>query len=253
VQTNVTYTLSANVENITITGTSGTVTGNDLDNIFTGAAGVDNMTGLGGNDTYFASTSDVITEGLNAGTDTVSSAVTWALGANLENLILSGTTNVSGTGNTLDNVITGNSGVNTLTGNDGNDTLYGMGGVDTLNGGNGNDTFIGGLGADTLTGGAGLDIFMFDIPSLGTIDTITDFSTAQGDVLNIHDLLVGYNPVSSAIAEFLQITDNGANSNVSVDRDGTGATYGWAQIATLSNVIGLTDEALLLANYNIAV
>jgi Ca2+-binding RTX toxin-like protein len=244
VKSNMTYTLGANLENLTLTGTSViNAVGNALNNVITGNAAVNTMAGGLGNDTYVVGLGDIVTEGLSAGTDTVSSGVTWTLGANIEKLTLTGTGAINGTGNSLNNVITGNGA---------NNVLNGGIGVDTLNGGNGNDSFIGGVGADTLTGGAGLDSFMFDIATLGTIDKITDFSTAQGDVLNIHDILVGYNPVSSAITDFLQITNSGANSNVSVNRDGTGTAYGWAQIATLSNVIGLMDEALLLANHNIA-
>jgi Ca2+-binding RTX toxin-like protein len=244
VQSNITYTLGANLENLTLTGTSViNGVGNAFNNILKGNTAINTLTGALGNDTYYVTAGDIVTEALNAGTDTVSSGVTWVLGANIENLTLTGTGAVNGTGNSLNNIITGNGA---------NNILNGGAGVDTLKGGNGNDSFIGGLGADTLTGGAGLDRFIFDIAGLGAIDKITDFSTAQGDVLNIHDILVGYNPVSSAITDFLQITNSGANSIVKADRDGTGTTYGWAQIATLSNIIGLTDEALLFANYNIA-
>ena len=62
-----------------------------------------------------------------------------------------------------------------LDGNKGDDTLLGGGGADTL---------IGGMGADTLTGGDGADHFRFNAPlKLGApVDTITDFSAAQGDL-----------------------------------------------------------------------
>src|SRR6185295_12125275 len=57
------------------------------------------------------------------GTDSVSSSVSYALGANVENLTLTGSGNVNGTGNALNNVITGNSGNNVLDGGAGADTL----------------------------------------------------------------------------------------------------------------------------------
>jgi Ca2+-binding RTX toxin-like protein len=82
----------------------------------------------------------------------VQSSITWTLGSNLENLVLTGTTAINGTGNTLDNVLTGNSVSNTLTGAAGNDTLDGGAGADTLAGGTGNDTYrLGrGYGADLI-------------------------------------------------------------------------------------------------------
>ena len=65
----------------------------------------------------------------------VSAAATWTLGANLENLTLTGSGSFAGTGNTLSNQITGNGGNNILTGAGGNDTLLGGGGIDSLLGG----------------------------------------------------------------------------------------------------------------------
>ncbi|WP_236183005.1 hypothetical protein, partial [Pseudomonas sputi] len=63
--------------------------------------------------------------------DTVRSSVNWTLGANLENLVLTGTANLNGTGNELNNTLTGNSGANTLNGGLGADTMIGGDGVDT--------------------------------------------------------------------------------------------------------------------------
>ena len=85
-----------------------------------------------------------MTENANEGIDTVQSTITYTLGSNLENLTLTGTTAINGTGNTLDNVLTGNSAANVLTGNAGNDTLIG---------GTGNDVyrFGPGGGQDTLS------------------------------------------------------------------------------------------------------
>ena len=74
------------------------------------------MLGGAGDDTYVVdSTSDVVTEGTNAGTDTVQSSATYTLGGNVEHLTLTGTDNINATGNTLDNMLTGNVGDNILT------------------------------------------------------------------------------------------------------------------------------------------
>ena len=143
VQSSVTYTLAANVENLTLTGTTAiNGTGNTLDNVLIGNSAANTLTGGAGNDTYVVSTGDTVVEAANAGTDTVQSDVTQTLAANVENLTLTGTTAINGTGNTLDNVLTGNSAANTLTGGTGNDTLNGGAGADTLVGGTGNDTYV---------------------------------------------------------------------------------------------------------------
>ena len=165
VNSSVTYTLSGNVENLTLSGTSAiSGTGNTLDNVLTGNSGNNTLTGLDGNDTLNPGTAgtDVlvggagndtyvvgrttgitITEASGAGTDLVQASVTHTLATDVENLTLTGSAAISGTGNTLDNVLTGNSGNNTLTGLDGNDTLDpGTAGTDVLVGGLGNDTYI---------------------------------------------------------------------------------------------------------------
>lgn len=85
------------------------------------------LLGVGDNNTYFVDIStDVIVENANEGTDTVSSAITYTLGTNLENLTLTEATAINGSGNTVANVLAGNSAANTLTGAAGNDT-YVMG------------------------------------------------------------------------------------------------------------------------------
>ncbi|HKQ82378.1 MAG TPA: calcium-binding protein, partial [Steroidobacteraceae bacterium] len=154
VQASVTYTLASNIENLTLTGTTaidGTgnalanvLTGNSANNTLNGGTGADTLIGGQGNDTYVVdSTSDVVTEVANEGTDLVQSSVTHTLSSNVENLTLTGTTAINGTGNTLDNVLTGNSANNTLAGGAGNDSLDGgSSGTDVLQGGTGNDTYI---------------------------------------------------------------------------------------------------------------
>ncbi len=95
-----------------------------------GGAGADTMIGGQGNDTYVVSSvGDVIVENANEGTDTVHAAISYTLGANLENLILDGTA-VQGNGNALDNTIAGNDASNTIIGGAGADTMVGKGGND---------------------------------------------------------------------------------------------------------------------------
>jgi Ca2+-binding RTX toxin-like protein len=132
VQSAVTWTLGANLENLTLTGTTAiNGTGNTLDNVLTGNSAANTLAGGAGNDTYVVGIGDTVTEAANAGTDTVQSAMTWTLGANIENLTLTGTAAVNGTGNSSNNSLTGNNAANILDGGAGADTLAGLDGNDT--------------------------------------------------------------------------------------------------------------------------
>jgi Ca2+-binding RTX toxin-like protein len=123
-----------------------------------GGAGADHLFGGIGDDVFIVDNAgDAIVEAAGEGIDLVKSSAGFALGANLENLTLTGLAAVAGTGNSLDNIIRGNEAANTLAGLGGIDTLYGNGGDDALDGGAGDDKLFGGLGNDTLTGGTGYD------------------------------------------------------------------------------------------------
>jgi Ca2+-binding RTX toxin-like protein len=117
-----------------------------------GTGGADRLIGTSGNDVFVVDhVDDVIVEESNGGTDLVRASVSFSLrdfGLVLENLTLTGTGNLSGTGNGIDNVLTGNGGNNALNGAWGNDVLYGMAGNDTLQDTRGNDTLVGGTGND---------------------------------------------------------------------------------------------------------
>jgi serralysin len=123
VNASATFALGANIEFLTLTG-SGNIngTGNAGNNIIRGNAGDNTLRGLGGNDTYVVQdTGDTVIEAANQGTDRVNSSVSFTLGNNVEDLILTGNGAIDGTGNALDNRITGNGASNTLTGGDGDD------------------------------------------------------------------------------------------------------------------------------------
>jgi trimeric autotransporter adhesin len=177
VKSSITWTLGDNLENLTLTGTgnlSGTgnnlnnvITGNVGNNVLDGGGGTDTLAGGLGDDTYIVNqaTGLTLTEGANAGIDTVQSSVTWTLAANFENLTLTGTTAINGTGNAVDNILIGNSGVNTLNGGAGNDQLTGGAGNDILTGGIGNDTF-------NFSAGFGKDVITDFIAGLGATDIL---------------------------------------------------------------------------------
>jgi Ca2+-binding RTX toxin-like protein len=188
------YTLGNNVENLTYIGTAGfTGTGNALNNVMIGAngsdvlnggagndaldgkAGADTLIGGLGNDTYTVDNiGDVVTEGLNEGSDGVSTTLaSYTLGNNVENLTYIGTTAFTGTGNALNNV------------------MVGANGNDVLSGGAGDDTFEGLLGNDLLTGGIGADRFIFTKAGFGN-DVISDFEGGSSvvDVLDFNKSMV---------------------------------------------------------------
>ncbi|HEX6740182.1 MAG TPA: hypothetical protein VF079_00095, partial [Sphingomicrobium sp.] len=112
--------------------------GNDL---LDGGVGNDVMAGGAGDDFYRVDgAGDQVTELAGEGTDTVESSISYVLGANFENLTLTGFAGLNATGNELDNVLIGNAGDNVLSGLDGNDTLEGSWGNDRFEGGTGSDT-----------------------------------------------------------------------------------------------------------------
>jgi Tol biopolymer transport system component len=121
-------------------------------------------------------------------TDTLQSAVTTTLTANVENLQLTGSNPINGTGNAGNNRITGNIANNILSGGSGNDSLNGEEGNDSLNGGLGNDTLAGNAGNDTLTGAAGIDRIEYRSTSAFVasdfgLDTISGFVVNQDKIV----------------------------------------------------------------------
>lgn len=150
-----------------------TLLGGDGNDTLNGGSGNDSMEGGTGDDVYYVnSRGDQVIEGALGGVDTVMASTNWTLGANVENLLMQSTGAYRGIGNELNNRMVGNKGANVLSGMDGADTLDG------------------GAGNDVLTGGSGADHFVFSTATAGN-DTITDFTSADGDRLVFTGLLVG--------------------------------------------------------------
>ncbi|MES2356088.1 MAG: hypothetical protein V4568_17125 [Pseudomonadota bacterium] len=265
IQSSVTYALSANIENLTLTG-NGTIngTGNELDNILIGNSGANTLTGGAGNDTLSGgtgadkmlggigndayvvdNTSDVVTENLNEGTDVVQSSVAYTLGNNLENLTLTGTSAIGGTGNALDNILIGNSGKNTLTGKAGNDRLDGGAGVDKLIGGLGNDTYVVDNTSDVITENAseGTDNVESSITyTLGSnlenlFLTGTTAINATGNTLN--NLLTGNSAINTLNGGAgNDIMQGGAGADLLTDTAGNNLFNGGSDNDTLAGGTG---------------
>lgn len=133
------------------------------------------------------------------------------------------------------------SGTHLVYGGNDNDTLNGDASANVVHGYFGDDTLYGDSGADTLIGGLGADTFVFKAATAyADLDELLDFSTAEGDRLDLSDLLPA--GVSANLTDYVQITDDGTDSTVAIDSDGTANGVAFTAIATLKNVTGLTDE-----------
>ena len=198
------------------------------------------------------------------GTDSVVSAVAFTLGAELENLTLTGSagatakaslTGVNGTGNALANSIIGSDAGNRLDGGLGNDDLKGEAGLDSLLGGAGNDRLAGGLGKDMLTGGNGRDSFLFDAALKSNVDKIADFSVPR-DTIVLDDAIFAKLKVGhlSASAFFEGNAAHDATDRIIYDADSGALFYdkngaqagGMVKFATLAADLDVTQRDFLV-------
>jgi Ca2+-binding RTX toxin-like protein len=151
------------------------------------------------------------------------------------------------------NEINGSSDNDSLTGTKKKDYISGFAGNDTLVGGFGDDTLVGGFGDDTLVGGAGADTFVLYYYR-GGIDTITDFSAKEKDVISLTTPSQGpvsaidnvINPTSSPndsnFLEYKSITDIEYNdAGVGYNRKTGALFYLQTQIAWLPFGLNLSD------------
>ena len=102
VEAAISFTLGANFENLTLVGSAGIDgTGNSLANVLVGNDAANRLSGGTGNDIYYVGAGDTVVEASNGGTDSVFSSVSFTLSTNVENLTLTGSSNIDATGNTL--------------------------------------------------------------------------------------------------------------------------------------------------------
>ena len=230
--------LHGNASNNALTGGGGAdhLYGEAGDDTLTGGGGVDTFYGGAGNDAYWLDADDIADESVagSDGVDTIQAGFTISLAthANLrgafENLVLTGTSDIDGAGNDLDNVITGNAGANTLSG---------AGGADSLNGGAGNDVLDGGDGADVLTGGTGDDTYHVE----RTGDVIIELAGEGVDLVRAtSNYTLGANVENGIIATTSGRTLNGnVLNNVLTGNDGADVLDGKAGDDVLDGGAGI--------------
>ncbi|NJN70934.1 MAG: hypothetical protein HC801_12125, partial [Nitrospira sp.] len=189
VLSSVTRALEANVENLTLTGDSPiNGMGNALDNVLTGNSAANLLAGGLGNDTFVIGAGDTVIELANEGTDTVQTNVSITLDDNLENLTLTGSASLFGTGNSLDNVLQADGSISVLAGGDGNDTY--------LIGSNGNGDIL----VETATGGIDTVIARHDYRLPAHIENLTLLDPHEFDFSSFS--LIPYHPFERSIAGY---------------------------------------------------
>ncbi|EGF93692.1 hemolysin-type calcium-binding repeat 2 copies family protein [Asticcacaulis biprosthecium C19] len=273
VRASVNHNLGLHIESLTLTGSGNlSANGNGLANILTGnggnnaldgGAGDDTLAGGLGDDTYVVdSSSDVIVENASEGTDVVLASQSYTLADHVENLTLTGTADLYGTGNAQGNTITGTSGNNVLIGGAGADTLYGGAGndslvtndgpgptdsdVDYLYGGDGNDTLAYASfsqGQDVFDGGDGIDTLDYSDGQLrGSFTGIEILYTGGGDVAATPDALSAFQQID---AYWIKLVAGGV-----IDFSGKQATFHevWSLTEDNVTVVGTAQDNIIIGN-----
>jgi len=230
VQSSVNFTLGAFLEKLVLTGTAVNGTGNALANQITGNAGAnrldggvgaDLMWGGAGNDTYVVDASGERAIELNDadGIDSVEASATFALGAFVENLTLTGVSAINGTGNGLANTIVGNAAANILNGSAGADTLRGGAGDDRYVVDNAGDQLVETNAADGLDSVSSSVTFTLS----SNVENLTLTGIAVGATGNNLDNFIvgndGANQIDGKAGADL-MRGNGGNDTYAVDNVG---------------------------------
>lgn len=208
--------------------------GDGIDTVYGGTEN-DEIFGQNGNDLLYGDAGNDIVRG-DAGTDTVE-------GGDGDDFLDGGTENDIVNGGNGNDKVYGGAGVDTVRGGAGNDEIFGQ---------DGNDIIYGDAGNDILTGGLGADRFVWMASdAVGSSDNIYGFSIAEGDILDISDILTAYDPMTEVLTDFIRITENGGHSFVKIDVDG--GANSWTTLATIRGVLGLTNEQALVDSGNLLV
>lgn len=179
------------------------------DDVFINAGGAVTGTvfGGGGNDTYIIDRNDLRIRDFS-GDDTVESSVSYSLEDGLDRLVLTGSADLTGGGNSGANVLTGNAGDNRLFGRGGSDVMTGGLGDDILYGGSENDTLRSSYGDDRLFGGAGRDTLLTSVYGAISVNlALGRMQTESGDQV----ILSGIENVTGGASEDTIIGNAGDN------------------------------------------
>lgn len=217
VKASVSYVLTDHVEKLFLQGSNqifgvGNALGNELhgngaNNTLNGRAGADMMFGGAGNDIYIMDNAgDRAFEAANNGIDTIQTAVSMNMNANIEKIVLLGNGNINAGGNSSDNFMTGNSG---------NNILYGGAGTDIMNGGAGNDTYHVDRASDQIIDAGGIDL-------VRSLISFTLSLNLENLILEGVEMLIGVGNVHANT-----IVGNGSN-NVINARQGADRMFGGA-------------------------
>lgn len=185
-----------------------TLVGSAGNDTLDGDLGADTMTGGDGNDIYVVDNAfDSVVETNNSPSqiDTVQASVSWTLGANLENLVLTGVSAIDGTGNDLRNFITGNAASN---------VIDGAAGADSMSGGDGSDTYY--------VDDAGDNVIETNSEKMsGGVDSVHSSLATYTLTSNVENLYLDGNAAANGIGNALDNTlFAGAGDNVLDGRDG---------------------------------
>ena len=131
-----------------------------------------------------------------------------------------------------------------------NDVLIGGAGNDRLYGEGGNDILVVGVGEDRIYGGSGSDQIVYDVAD-NQLDMIYGFETGVGgDVLNLTDILSGYDALSDAISDFVRLVHHTSTGTTKVQINDDGMGNDFRTIAAFDAIIN-DSASVLVANGNL--
>ena len=257
------------------------------DSTLRGRAGDDRLFGQDGNDSLFGGDGSDFADG-GLGDDEVNGGGgdDFISGGSNDDMVFGGDNDDFASGDLGDDFVNGDAGDDSVFGGDGNDTVIGGADNDFVDGGDGQDTVIGGSGDDTLSGGDRFDfstMLSFDtadwliggtgndniavmsfgaVPGAvdtvlwevgdadGSIDRVSGFDNdgTDQDVLDIGAILTGFGGAGGGLSDFVSVSNDGAQTTVEVDSNGT---VGGAQVDLTIILTDVTDGTLANLTDNI--